>query len=101
MRENTLSAHDFIYPVFVIEGENQRQSIDSMPGVERLSVDELVAESLQIASSIEALEHTLDLVEDLPVIRIGIVEQKGLVELTDLPGALESPLLHVDLVQTK
>lgn len=42
MRENTLSAHDFIYPVFVIEGENQRQNIDSMPGVERLSIDLLI-----------------------------------------------------------
>lgn len=42
MRENILSAHDFIYPVFVIEGENQRQNIDSMPGVERLSIDLLI-----------------------------------------------------------
>ncbi len=45
MRENTLSAHDFIYPVFVIEGEKQRQTIDSMPGVERLSIDLLVEEA--------------------------------------------------------
>lgn len=45
MRENTLSAHDFIFPVFVIEGENQRQTIDSMPGVERLSIDLLVKEA--------------------------------------------------------
>ncbi len=45
MRENTLTAHDFIYPVFVIEGENQRQTIDSMPGVERLSIDLLIEEA--------------------------------------------------------
>ena len=45
MRENTLTAHDFIYPVFVIEGENQRQTIDSMPGVERLSIDLLIKEA--------------------------------------------------------
>lgn len=45
MRENTLTAHDFIYPVFVIEGENQRQTIDSMPGVERLSLDLLIEEA--------------------------------------------------------
>ena len=45
MRENTISSHDFIYPVFVIDGENQRQTISSMPGVERLSIDLLVKEA--------------------------------------------------------
>ncbi|MDH5426487.1 MAG: porphobilinogen synthase [Gammaproteobacteria bacterium] len=56
MRENTLSAHDFIYPVFVIEGENQRQTIDSMPGVERLSIDLLIEEAKQChAMSIPAM----------------------------------------------
>jgi porphobilinogen synthase len=40
--ENTLSPADFIWPVFVIEGENKREPITSMPGVERLSVDLLV-----------------------------------------------------------
>jgi porphobilinogen synthase len=42
VRENQLSAHDFIYPVFVQEGENRRQAIASMPGVERLSLDLLL-----------------------------------------------------------
>ena len=42
VRENQLSAHDFIYPVFVHEGENRRQAIASMPGVERLSLDLLL-----------------------------------------------------------
>jgi porphobilinogen synthase len=37
--ENTLSPADFIWPVFVIEGENKRETVSSMPGVERLSVD--------------------------------------------------------------
>jgi porphobilinogen synthase len=41
--ENTLSPSDFIWPVFVIEGENKREPVASMPGVERLSVDLLVA----------------------------------------------------------
>lgn len=40
--ENTLSASDFIWPVFVIEGENRRDPIASMPGVDRLSIDLLV-----------------------------------------------------------
>ncbi|WOJ96890.1 porphobilinogen synthase [Congregibacter brevis] len=42
VRENALSPNDFIYPVFVLEGENQREAVPSMPGVERLSIDLLV-----------------------------------------------------------
>jgi porphobilinogen synthase len=41
--ENMLAPADFIWPVFVIEGENKREAISSMPGVERLSVDLLPA----------------------------------------------------------
>lgn len=48
--ENQLSAADFIYPVFVIPGEQQRQHVASMPGVERLSIDLLVAECQEIAA---------------------------------------------------
>ena len=39
VRENVLSAADLIWPLFVIDGQNKRESIKSMPGVERLSVD--------------------------------------------------------------
>ncbi|MCM2678242.1 porphobilinogen synthase [Echinimonas agarilytica] len=39
MAENQLTAADLIYPVFVLEGEKQRESIASMPGVERVSID--------------------------------------------------------------
>ncbi|QOL50437.1 porphobilinogen synthase [Massilia litorea] len=42
MRENTVTASDLIYPVFILDGENQRQQVASMPGVERLSVDLLM-----------------------------------------------------------
>lgn len=45
MRENQLTTNDLIYPMFVIEGHNQRQAVTSMPGVERLSVDNLVIEA--------------------------------------------------------
>jgi len=40
--ENQLSVNDLIWPVFVHEGDNKREAIPSMPGVERLSVDLLV-----------------------------------------------------------
>ena len=42
VREHRLAADDLIYPVFILDGENQRQSVASMPGVERLSVDLLL-----------------------------------------------------------
>jgi porphobilinogen synthase len=49
MRETTLTANDFIYPVFVMEGTRQRVPVPSMPGVVRLTVDELVREATEIA----------------------------------------------------
>lgn len=42
MRENTLTSNDLIYPVFVLEGQNQEQAVPSMPGVMRQSVDKLL-----------------------------------------------------------
>jgi len=48
MRENSLSANDFIYPVFVLEGSQQREAVDSMPGVYRLSIDLLVEEAVSV-----------------------------------------------------
>jgi porphobilinogen synthase len=42
MRENTITASDLIYPVFILDGANQRQQVASMPGVERVSVDLLM-----------------------------------------------------------
>jgi len=40
--ENSLSASDFIWPLFLVEGEKKREPVASMPGVERLSVDQAV-----------------------------------------------------------
>jgi len=48
MRENTLSANDFIYPVFILEGEQQREAIVSMPGIDRLSIDLLLEQAQQV-----------------------------------------------------
>lgn len=45
VRENQLSVDDLILPVFVIEGENNSEAVASMPGVERLSIDLLVAKA--------------------------------------------------------
>jgi porphobilinogen synthase len=48
MRETELTASDFIYPVFVLEGTGQREPIASMPGIERMSIDELVKEAGEV-----------------------------------------------------
>lgn len=50
MRETVLTPDDLIYPVFVIEGENKREAIPSMPGIERLSIDLLVKEARELVS---------------------------------------------------
>lgn len=50
MRETKLTVDDLIYPMFVIEGKNQKEAITSMPGIERLSVDLLVKEAKLLAS---------------------------------------------------
>ena len=48
MRENHLAPADFIYPVFVLEGEGRTEEISSMPGVQRKSIDLLVKEAQQV-----------------------------------------------------
>ncbi len=45
MREHSLTPADLIWPVFVMEGEGEREAVPSMPGVERLSLDLLVEEA--------------------------------------------------------
>lgn len=48
--ENQLSVDDLIYPMFVLPGEQQRESVPSMPGVERVSIDLLVAEAQELVA---------------------------------------------------
>ncbi len=50
MREHRLSADDFIYPMFILEGEQQREPVESMPGIERVSIDLLLDEANEIAA---------------------------------------------------
>ena len=45
MRENHLHVDDLIYPMFIIEGKATREPVESMPGIERLSIDELLKEA--------------------------------------------------------
>jgi len=48
MRESQLSADDLIYPMFVLEGQGQREPVPSMPGIERVSIDQLLKEGEQL-----------------------------------------------------
>jgi porphobilinogen synthase len=63
VRENTLTPSDLIYPVFVVDGKQQRETILSMPGVERLSLDLLLPvaeECVQLGIPVMALFPVID-----------------------------------------
>ena len=45
VRENVLTADDLIWPLFVVDGHNTRAAVASMPGVDRLSVDQAVRDA--------------------------------------------------------
>ncbi len=48
MRESRLSVDDLIYPMFILDGENQREAVPSMPGIERVSIDLLLEEAQEL-----------------------------------------------------
>ncbi len=63
VRENLLTAHDLIYPVFVLSGQQRREAIASMPGVERLSLDLLLPvaeECVKLGIPVMALFPVID-----------------------------------------
>ena len=49
VRENVLTADDLIWPLFLVDGSNKRVAVDSMPGIERLSIDQAVREAERAA----------------------------------------------------
>ena len=61
VRENAVSAHDLILPLFVIEGEQSQQAVDSMPGVNRQSID------LVLSTCAQAVELGIPAVALFPV----------------------------------
>ena len=63
VREHALSTHDLIYPVFVLDGQKRREAVSSMPGVERLSLDQLLPlaeECVQLGIPVMALFPVID-----------------------------------------
>jgi porphobilinogen synthase len=80
VREHALTAHDLIYPVFVVDGKQQRQPVASMPGVERLSLDFL----LPVAE--ECVKLGIPVMALFPVVDASLKTYDG-VEATN-PGGL-------------
>lgn len=63
VREHTLTSHDLIYPVFVLDGQQRREAVSSMPGVERLSLDLLLPvaeECVKLGIPVMALFPVID-----------------------------------------
>ena len=63
VRENAVTPHDLIYPVFLLDGESRRESVTSMPGVERLSLDLLLPvaqECVELGIPVMALFPVID-----------------------------------------
>ncbi len=50
MQETRLGVDDLIYPMFILDGENQREAVPSMPGVERISIDLLLEEARELVA---------------------------------------------------
>ncbi|MDN3714514.1 delta-aminolevulinic acid dehydratase [Vibrio breoganii] len=50
MAENKISVDDLIYPMFVLMGKNRREAVESMPGIERLSIDLMLEEAERLAN---------------------------------------------------
>jgi porphobilinogen synthase len=71
VREHALTAHDLIYPVFVLEGAGRREAVASMPGVERVSLDLL----LPVAEECVALG--IPVMALFPVIDPGLKTEDG------------------------
>jgi porphobilinogen synthase len=71
VRENNLSPHDLIYPVFLLDGRQRREAVASMPGVERLSLDLL----LPVAE--RCVEYGIPVMALFPVIDPGLKTADG------------------------
>ncbi|MCI0401802.1 MAG: porphobilinogen synthase [Gammaproteobacteria bacterium] len=50
MRETRVHVDDLIYPMFVVDGKAQRQAVTSMPGIDRVSIDELLREARELVA---------------------------------------------------
>ena len=61
VRENVLTTDDLIWPLFLVDGSNKRVAVDSMPGIERLSIDEAVRDAERAARTRDPLPRAVPL----------------------------------------
>jgi len=71
VRENRLSTDDLIWPLFLIEGDKKRLAVDTMPGVERLSVDEAVRDAGR------AVDLGIPAIAFFPYTEAGLKDEQG------------------------
>src|SRR5256714_13137929 len=71
VRENVLTTDDLIWPLFVIDGHNKRAAVASMPGVDRLSVDQAVRDAAR------AVELDIPCIAPVPYTEPGPRDQQG------------------------
>ena len=71
VRENVVTTDDLIWPIFVMDGDNARQPVPSMPGVERLSVDQAVR------AAVRAAELTIPCIALFPYTDPGLRDETG------------------------
>jgi len=69
--ENTLTVDDLIWPIFVIDGDNRREPVATMPGVERLSVD------LAVEAAAQASELDIPVIALFPYTEPGLRDERG------------------------
>ena len=77
MRENVLTTDDLIWPLFITDGHNKRVPVPSMPGVERLSVDEVVR------AAERAMELTIPCIALFPYTDPALRDETGSEALND------------------
>ena len=84
VRENVLTTDDLIWPLFLIDGNNKREQIASMPGVERLSVDQAVREAERAMKLDDPLPRAVSLHRPVPARRGRLGSDQP--EQSGLPG---------------
>ena len=78
VRETALSPRHLVQPLFVVSGENVREPVESMPGVDRFSINELVSEASELlAVGIEAVIEEKDKDFSIYEVPLSLVENGG------------------------
>ncbi len=88
MRETRLSVKDLIYPVFVVDGKNKRQPVESMPSTYRLSIDNLIEEAAELT------ELGIPAIALFPVVEDRMKSENGEESYND-DGLIQNAIKHL------